>query len=120
LELGPGRHRELTGELRALVSEWPLRERLAGLLMLMLALCRSGRQAEALEAYDRLAERLADDLGLNPSTAVIRLHEAILRQDPALAGTGLPARALGPDKVRPLCPRPGRPGLARAAARCQG
>jgi DNA-binding SARP family transcriptional activator len=49
------------------------------------------RQAEALEAYRRLAGQLAADLGLDPCTEVIQLHEAILRHDPALAVTGLPA-----------------------------
>ncbi|MBV9444491.1 MAG: AfsR/SARP family transcriptional regulator [Streptosporangiaceae bacterium] len=76
LELALGRHRELTGELRTLTSEWPLRERLAA--QLMLAPYRSGRHDEALDAYRSLTRRLADDLGLDPSPAVAALHEAIL------------------------------------------
>jgi DNA-binding SARP family transcriptional activator len=87
LELQLGRHRELAGELRALTAEWPSRERLAGLLML--ALYRAGRQAEALDAYHRLAKRLADDLGMDPTAEVNRLHEAILRQEPALTPAGV-------------------------------
>ena len=82
LELGLGRHREVIAELQALADEWPLRERLAG--QLMLALYRSGRQAEALDAYHRLAGKLVDELGIDPSAEVARLHEAILRQDRAL------------------------------------
>jgi len=82
LELGLGRHRELAGELQALADEHPLRERLAG--QLMLALYRSGRQAEALEAYHRLAVKLAGELGIDPSAEITRLHEAIVRQDPVL------------------------------------
>jgi DNA-binding SARP family transcriptional activator len=92
LELKLGRHRELVGELRALTAEWPLRERLAGLLML--ALYRSGRQAEALDAHRRLAKRLANDLGMDPSAEVNRLHEAILRQDPALTAASMPTGSL--------------------------
>ena len=82
LELGLGSHQYLTGELQELVREQPLRERLTG--QLMLALYRSGRQAEALDTYRRLAKRLTGDLGLDPSAEITRLHQAILRQDPAL------------------------------------
>ena len=86
LELTLGRHRRVAPELRVYVAEWPLRERLAG--QLMLALYRSGRQAEALDAFHRLAKRLADDLGLDPSSEIARLHEGILRHDPALDPPG--------------------------------
>lgn len=82
LELALGRHRQVTGELQALVREWPLRERIAS--QLMLALYRSGRQAEALDSYRRLAKRLAEDLGIDPAAEITRLHQAILRQEPAL------------------------------------
>jgi DNA-binding SARP family transcriptional activator len=82
LELALGRHRQVVSELQALASECPLRERLAG--QLMLALYRSGRQAEALDAYHRLAARLDDELGLNPGGEINRLHEAVLRQDSRL------------------------------------
>jgi DNA-binding SARP family transcriptional activator/Tfp pilus assembly protein PilF len=87
-ELRLGRHREVIGELQALAAEQPLRERVAG--QLMLALYRSSRQAEALDAYHQLARKLADELGIDPSAEITRLHEAILRQDEALdLGTAL-------------------------------
>lgn len=79
LELGLGRHRELTGELQELALYSQLRERTTRLLML--ALYRSGHQAEALKAYHRLAGRLAEELGIDPSAEITQLHEAILRQD---------------------------------------
>lgn len=81
-DLADGRHADLVGELRARVAEHPLRERLRA--QLMLALYRSGRQAEALEAY-RLARReLLEELGLEPSAALKRLERSILEQDPEL------------------------------------
>ena len=82
LELGLGRQRELVAELAELVAAHPLRERLVG--QLMLALHRSGRQSEALAAYDRLRAQLSDELGLIPGTSLQQLHTAILRNDPAV------------------------------------
>jgi predicted ATPase/DNA-binding SARP family transcriptional activator len=83
LELAAGRHAELIGELEALVAAHPHRERPVG--QLMLALYRSGRQAEALTAYSAARTVLADELGIDPSPELQRLHQAILVQDPALA-----------------------------------
>ena len=80
LALGAGG--ELVGELQRLVGEHPLRERLRG--QLMLALYRSGRQAEALEAYREVRELLLEELGLEPAPALGELETAILRHDPAL------------------------------------
>ena len=80
LALGAGS--ELVGELQRLVGEHPLRERLRG--QLMLALYRSGRQAEALEAYREVRELLLEELGLEPAPALGELETAILRHDPAL------------------------------------
>jgi DNA-binding SARP family transcriptional activator len=77
-----GRHAELVAELEALVAEHPLRERLRG--QLMLALYRSARQAEALEAYQETRRALVDELGIEPTQALQDLERAILRQDPAL------------------------------------
>ena len=82
-DLALGRHSELVGELEALVAAHPLRERQRG--QLMLALYRSGRQAEALAAYRDARRLLVDELGLEPSHALQALEKAILVQDPALA-----------------------------------
>ena len=80
LEQGAGA--ELVGELEALVREQPLRERLRG--QLMLALYRSGRQAEALQAYLDARRALVDELGIEPSPALQRLYRSILRQESGL------------------------------------
>ena len=94
-DLAAGRHAELVGELEALIAEHPLRERLRG--QLMLALYRSGRQAEALHAYQVARRELSDELGLEPSGELKRLEQAILQQDPALepSARALPARQAG-------------------------
>jgi len=81
-ELACGRHAELVGELEALVAEHPLRERLRR--QLMLALYRSGRQTEALDAYRDARITLVGELGIEPSPALKDLEKAILAQDPAL------------------------------------
>ena len=81
-ELELGRHAQLIGELESLVTENPLRERLRG--QLMLALYRSGRQAEALEAYRRARETLVDELGIEPSPELQRLEQSVLRHDAEL------------------------------------
>ena len=99
--LALGRGAELVAELEALVAEHPLRERLRS--QLMVALYRSGRQAEALELYQETRRRLVDELGIEPSPALQRLETAILRQDPALEA---PASA-GPAAV-PEAPPPTR------------
>ena len=78
-ELGLGDHARLIGELEGLVREHPLRERPVG--QLMLALYRSGRQAEALEVYRHASELLRDDLGLEPSPQLRELERSILNQD---------------------------------------
>ena len=78
-DLELGRHAELVPELEALVREHPLRERLRG--QLMLALYRSGRQAEALEGVPRRAAALVDELGIEPGPALQALSAAILRQE---------------------------------------
>ena len=81
-DLALGRHDELGGELDELVREHPLRERLRR--QLMTALYRSGRQAEALDAYRAARGVLVDELGIEPSPALQELQRAILRQDVAL------------------------------------
>ncbi len=81
-EIALGRHDELVGELQVLVAEHPLRERLWG--SLMTSLYRSGRQAEALDAYQDARRVLADELGIDPGPALRERERAILRQDPSL------------------------------------
>ena len=77
-----GRHVALVGELEALVRDHPLRERLQA--QLMLALYRSGRQAEALERYHAARDVLVDELGIEPGRELQDLERAILNHDPAL------------------------------------
>jgi DNA-binding SARP family transcriptional activator len=89
-ELEEGRHTELVGELESLADENPLRERLRG--QLMLALYRSGRQAEALQIYHDTRRVLVEELGIDPSPSLQQLHGAILRQDPALEAGGRAAQ----------------------------
>jgi DNA-binding SARP family transcriptional activator/pimeloyl-ACP methyl ester carboxylesterase len=81
-DLALGRHRQLIHELETLVAEHPYRERLRA--QLMLALYRSGRQAEALRAYQEARRTLAAELGLEPSHELRQLEQAILRQDTTL------------------------------------
>ncbi len=82
LDLVLGRHQEISGELAAMVDEHPLHERLHGFLML--ALYRSGRQAEALEAGRRARAILVSEVGVDPGPELQGLETAILRRDPAL------------------------------------
>ena len=81
-DLAAGRHAEVVGELRELVREHALRERPRR--QLMLALYRSGRQAEALEVYADARRTLVDELGLEPGPELQRLQQAILAHDPEL------------------------------------
>ena len=90
-ELDLGRHAELIAELETLVGAHPLRERPRG--QLMLALYRSGRQAEALRAYQEGRRALVEEFGLEPSESLRRLERQILDQDPSLAAPEAPARA---------------------------
>ncbi len=82
LELAAGAHDRLVAELEALVADHPLRERLVA--QLMLARYRCGRQADALDAYRALADRLAGELGIDPGAEVRRLHTSVLHKDPSL------------------------------------
>jgi predicted ATPase/DNA-binding SARP family transcriptional activator len=109
-DLACGRHASLIAELEGLASAHPLRERLTG--QRILALYRCGRQVEALNAYTELRDRLADELGIDPSPALRRLHERILRQDrqldwrPADTGQG-PGDPPARDRPRPVATGPG-------------
>lgn len=82
-ELALGRHAALVAELEAIIVEHPLRERLRG--QLILALYRSGRQSDALEAYQAARRMLADELGLEPSPELQELQRLILAHDASLA-----------------------------------
>jgi DNA-binding SARP family transcriptional activator len=95
-DLALGRHGELVPELEALVRANPLRERLRA--QLMLALYRSGRQAEALETYRRARMTLVEEVGLEPGRRLQELECAILSQDPTL---DLPAPATEARLARP-------------------
>ena len=92
-ELALGHHHEVVGGLEALVTCGPLRERRWG--QLMLALYRDGRQAEALDAFGRLRQILARDLGVDPCAELRRLHQAILQQSPRLGWCPLPRPTAG-------------------------
>ena len=103
-DLALGRSRELVAELRDLTERYPLRERLRG--QLMLALYRSGRQAEALEAYQEFRRCLCEELGLEPGPGLRQLELAVLARDPAL---DVPATIKAPSAIGP-----GRPGPSAA------
>ncbi|MFG3030670.1 BTAD domain-containing putative transcriptional regulator [Streptomyces sp. NPDC048253] len=91
LRLKLGETGSLVGELHALIAEYPLREALRG--SLMIALCRSGRQADALAVYDEGRRFLVDELGLEPSPRLRALHAEILADSPDLHGSAGPALA---------------------------
>ncbi|MDP9864528.1 MULTISPECIES: BTAD domain-containing putative transcriptional regulator [Streptosporangium] len=99
----------LIGELADLVARHPLRERLRAVQMRALYL--AGRQNEALASYAELRDRLADELGLDPTRELAALHHAILHQDVSLALTPAPGTGAGPA----ISPGPGS-GPDRAAA----
>ena len=110
-------HDAVTAELEQLAAEHPLRERLH--VQLMLALYRCGRQAEALAAYRRVRDLLADELGIDPGEPLRRLHASVLAQDPALdwnGGRRTPAEDHPP--VTPVpAPAPESPGRRLAGSR---
>ncbi|HET6770584.1 MAG TPA: BTAD domain-containing putative transcriptional regulator [Actinomycetota bacterium] len=89
-ELALGRHAEVVGDLETLIGRFPLRERLWG--HLMVALYRSGRQGDALAAYQRARQILSEELGIDPSTDLQRIQEQILRQDAGLELGAAPFR----------------------------
>lgn len=81
-DLALGHHAHLAAEIEAVAADHPLRERLRG--QLMLALYRSGRQAEALEVFRRTREMLGEELGIDPGHTLQQLHEDVLHQEPSL------------------------------------
>ncbi|QKV78317.1 BTAD domain-containing putative transcriptional regulator [Amycolatopsis sp. Hca4] len=97
-ELTAGRHGELTGELQAVLTEHPLRERPAA--QLMVALHRAGQQGSALEVYRRLRTTLIEELGVEPGAEARRVHAAVLRGEdpvPRLPPAVWPVCQLPPD-----------------------
>jgi DNA-binding SARP family transcriptional activator len=97
LELAAGRYAETADELAGLVAEHPRRERFVG--QLMTARYRGGRAADALAAYDALAARLDDELGIDPSPMLRRLREAIERGEPEPASARVAAPAITPAQL---------------------
>ncbi|TCO59549.1 AfsR/SARP family transcriptional regulator [Actinocrispum wychmicini] len=105
LRLRVGQHTGLLSDLTALAVAHPLDERVAG--QLMLALYRSGRQAEALQHYDQARRRLAEELGTDPSPVLQRLHQLILTADSTVTvPTNPPKSARSPmPRQLPASPR---------------
>ncbi|MEE1940995.1 BTAD domain-containing putative transcriptional regulator [Streptomyces sp. TRM 70361] len=113
LDIQLGRHREVIAELASLAGDHPLREQLC--LLLMLALYRSGRQAEALAAYRGARGVLVAELGIEPGAPLRELHDLILAADPSLT----PSPTHEPADPPPDTPdtRPGgRPGCSARPA----
>jgi DNA-binding SARP family transcriptional activator/tetratricopeptide (TPR) repeat protein len=130
LLLAQGQPAAAVPELTTLVSEHPLRERARGLLMI--ALYRCGRQAEALHVFHDARERLAEDLGIDPGIELARIHQWVLAMDPALdmpaqgssvALVSLSVVADGPSVVPPVPaaaePAPAAPRPAPPAAQAE-
>lgn len=99
MDLEQGCHAEAVAELTALTATHPLRELLRELLML--ALYRSGRQAEALAVYADTRRLLADELGVDPRASLKELQQRILQADPGLAEPSAPAAEPAAAPVRP-------------------
>jgi DNA-binding SARP family transcriptional activator/tetratricopeptide (TPR) repeat protein len=97
LELAQGGHNELIPELRALVGEHPLRERLRG--QLMLALYRAGRTGDALRAFQDARRVLRDELGADPGRQLRQLHDQVLNASPELDQAAQPAMAVVPRQL---------------------
>jgi Bacterial transcriptional activator domain len=110
-DLALGRHGEVAGELAGLVAEFPLRERVAALLMT--ALYRCGRRGEALAVYDGARRVLAEQLGLDPGPELSGLQAGVLTDDPALAAPARPGWRCTP---RPTSCR--LSAMARGCASC--
>ena len=117
LHLRNGLHGAILAELSFWAREHPLDERLAG--QLMLALLRCGRQADALQHYQRLRARLAEELGADPSPALQSFHQQILLGDPTLSAPVSAPAAMHPRAYPVTAPRqlPAAPRLFAGRAR---
>src|SRR5919205_48126 len=113
-DLELGRHVELVGELESLVAAHPLQERLRALLML--ALYRSGRQADALDLYRATRTLLADELGLDPSPELQRLERLVLTHDAELEPPQVEAPVEPPPPAPPSAPKPEPERLRRTVS----
>ncbi|MFI9182468.1 AfsR/SARP family transcriptional regulator [Streptomyces goshikiensis] len=113
IRLALGESGELVGDLRELIAAHPLREAPRG--QLMLALYRSGRQAEALAEFGRVRELLVEELGIDPGPRLTRLYEAILRDSPELAPPEPPAPPRPATPWAGPAPVTGTPGWPKAA-----
>jgi predicted ATPase/DNA-binding SARP family transcriptional activator len=113
-DLGRGSSAELVPELERLAADHPFEERVWG--QLMLALYRSGRQADALDAYRRARRRFAEELGLEPGEQLERLQQQILARDPAL----FPGPAAEAPRPQPRDDRVARSNLPRPVTRLVG
>ena len=128
--LSLGRHEEVVPDLTAMVADHPLRERMRGLLMI--ALYRCGRHAEALRVFQDGRRVLAEELGIDPGGDLSRIHQQVLTMDPALAVPDGPAVVLdgdatgagsaldGEQPLRPGARGQGHAGAGPAAARRAG
>jgi tetratricopeptide (TPR) repeat protein len=117
VELRLGRHGGLVGQLQALLAQHPLRERLWA--QLLLALYRSGRQADALAAYQRLRHKLVEELGIAPSPPLQRLQRQILTADPALESPSQQLPAVGTGAAGRVAPRQLPPDVVAFTGRGQ-
>jgi DNA-binding SARP family transcriptional activator len=106
--LALGRHAEVVVALEALIAQHPYRERLRA--QLMLAMYRSERQADALQAYQDARKKLVDELGIEPGERLRELEQAVLAQDPALALV-----SPGPDEPEPALAARARAFVGRDA-----
>jgi DNA-binding SARP family transcriptional activator/tetratricopeptide (TPR) repeat protein len=126
LLLAQGRPAEAVAELTVLAAEYPLRERARGLLMV--GLYRCGRQAEALQVFHDVRDRLADELGIDPGVELTHIHQQVLATDPELggppeapqaapatAGTAPPPREAPPEALPPAQVPPEAAGFAGRA-----
>src|SRR5829696_8178848 len=116
-QLALGRHRDVAGELQALVASHPFRERPRR--QLMLALYRQGRHAEALSAFHEVQAALSDELGIDPSAGLAELQYRILNQDPALDHASPTPAPPHPEPVPGAPPGDGFVGRAEELARLE-